>query len=185
MSLLSASLSKGFIVGGMSSGGNLTAVITHRARDDPFFADKKITGQILMIPTVLHLDGYPTEYKSELLSLEQNRDSPLLGETDLRRLFGWIGAPDATDPEISPLRYSSHRDIPPAYIQVCGLDPLRDEALLYDKLLREAGVVTKLDIYPGVPHTFHIFAPKIKQAVKFERDFRDGLRWLLDGAPQL
>ncbi|OCH90772.1 hypothetical protein OBBRIDRAFT_834762 [Obba rivulosa] len=182
-SLLSASLPKGFIVGGMSSGGNLTAVITHRARDDPFFVGHKITGQVLMIPTVLHPDAHPEEYKSELLSVEQNRFAPLLSKADLRRLYGWIGAPEPTDPEISPLRYPSHRGLPPAYIQVCGLDPLRDEGLLYNKLLKDSGVKTKLEVYPGVPHTFHIFTPNIKQAAKFEKDFKDGLRWLLQGAP--
>ncbi|EMD36107.1 hypothetical protein CERSUDRAFT_116010 [Gelatoporia subvermispora B] len=182
-SLLSASLSQGFIVGGTSAGGNLSAVMTHRARDDPFFSDKKITGQILMMPTVLHPDGYPDEYKSELLSFDQNWDAPLLSRADVRMLFGWIGAPNPRDPNISPLLYPSHKDLPPAYFQVCGLDPLRDEGLLYEKILKEAGVRTRLDIYPGVPHTFYLFTPDIKQAVKLEKDLNDGIRWLLQGGP--
>lgn len=46
-----------------------------------------------------------------------------------------------------------HKHLPPAYLQVCGLDPLRDEALIYGRVLREeAGVKTKIDIYKGLGH---------------------------------
>jgi acetyl esterase/lipase len=38
---------------------------------------------------------------------------------------------------------------------VSGVDPVRNEALIYEKVLREDyGVKTKLDVYPGVPHVF-------------------------------
>lgn len=48
-----------------------------------------------------------------------------------------------------------HHDLPPAYFQICGQDPLRDEALVYEKVLREEfGVKTKVDVYPGLPHGF-------------------------------
>jgi acetyl esterase/lipase len=41
---------------------------------------------------------------------------------------------------------ANHTGLPPAYIQICGLDPLRDEGLLYERLLREQGVPTRLDM---------------------------------------
>lgn len=46
----------------------------------------------------------------------------------------------------SPLLYSSHANLPPALFQLTGLDLLRDEGLLYEKLLREAGVKTRLHV---------------------------------------
>lgn len=49
------------------------------------------------------------------------------------------------DPDVSPL-LADHTGLPPAYLQVCGLDPMRDEGLLYERLLRELGVPTKLDM---------------------------------------
>lgn len=42
---------------------------------------------------------------------------------------------------------ADHHDIPPAFIQVAGFDPLRDEAILYGKLLDEAGVKNKVEVY--------------------------------------
>lgn len=51
------------------------------------------------------------------------------------------------DPDVSPLLFASLEGLPPAYMQVCGLDPMRDEALVYHERLQEAGVPCKLDMY--------------------------------------
>ena len=56
---LSASPSKGFLVGGPSAGGNLAAAMTLRARDDAFFTTRPLTGQLLQYPVVCHPDAYP------------------------------------------------------------------------------------------------------------------------------
>ncbi|GJJ12937.1 hypothetical protein Clacol_007184 [Clathrus columnatus] len=49
------------------------------------------------------------------------------------------------NPEFSPL-LSSFEGLPAAYIQNAGGDPLRDEGFLYGKLLKQAGVTTKVDV---------------------------------------
>ncbi|KAL0576439.1 hypothetical protein V5O48_005544 [Marasmius crinis-equi] len=175
----SASLQKGFIVGGSSAGGNLAAVLAHLARDDAFFKDKPVTGQLLHIPPVIHYDAVPEKYKSSLLSLEQNKDAPTLGKEHLITMMS-LYKPPPTDTRISPLLLESHKGLPAAYLQVCGLDPLRDEGLLYEKVLKEAGVPTKLDVYPGVPHGFEGYFFDIKQAAKLREDFHVGLQWLLE-----
>lgn len=59
VSLLQVSLDKGFVVGGSSAGANLAAAVALRARDDPFFKDKPLTGQVLEIPATIHPLGYP------------------------------------------------------------------------------------------------------------------------------
>jgi len=163
----------------MSTGGNFAAVMAHRARDDPTFANHPLTGQILSMPLVIHPDVYPEHYKSELLSVEQNRDALLINAAFIRQAYTDFGVqPNA--PEASPLLYPSHEALVPAYIQVCGLDPLRDEGLLYTKVLQEAGVKTKVDIYPGVPHGFYTIFPEMVQAIKFEKDLKTAITWLLD-----
>jgi hypothetical protein len=100
------SLSKGFIVGGISAGGNLTAAVTHRSLKDPFFEKHKITGNLLQIPAVVHPAACPPElvphllssnrrnkfpqhrYASELLSWAQNAEAPILGKAQIDLFYG-------------------------------------------------------------------------------------------------
>ncbi|KAK1218458.1 hypothetical protein PQX77_018856 [Marasmius sp. AFHP31] len=141
----SASLKKGFLVGGTSAGGRLTAVISHLARDDPFFNDEPVTGQLLHIPGVVHHSVVPEKYKSLYRSIEQNKDAPILSRSGMDHFYAMY-KPVPTDTKYSPLLLETHKDLPPAYLQVCGLDPLRDDGLIYEKVLREAGVPTKLEV---------------------------------------
>ncbi|EEB94038.1 hypothetical protein MPER_07220 [Moniliophthora perniciosa FA553] len=134
----SASLDKGFIVAGLSAGANLAAVLAHLARDDPFFKDKPITGQHLQVP----FKGYAAEIcilsGISLLSMEQVKNPPGLSKEACYDYLTWYNA-SPEDLRISPLLLPSYKGLPPAFIQVCGLDPLRDEGILYEKVLKEAG----------------------------------------------
>ncbi|KAJ7495056.1 Alpha/Beta hydrolase protein [Mycena latifolia] len=178
---ISGDPTKGLFVGGASAGAHSSAVIAHRARDDPFFAAHPLTGQILQIPAVLHPGATcPEEFKAELLSMEQNKDAPILSKAKMDSFYDFLQAP-AAHPEASPLLLK-HAGLAPAYFQVAGLDPLRDEGLLYERVLRESGVKTKVDIYPGVPHAFYAAFPQLAASRKLDKDFRTGLAWLLAGA---
>ncbi|KAJ6571866.1 Alpha/Beta hydrolase protein [Mycena capillaripes] len=159
--LFHADLKKGFIIGG------------RRLHD----RDGELTGQLLQALPVGNTSAVPEKWRF-LLSYEQNKRGPSL---TLECLFG----ADPVDPSVSPLLYPSHRRrLVPAVVQVCGLDPLRDEGLLYDRMLREAGVRTRTTTYAGVPHALQYSFPRFKIAIKWEEDFRAGLQWLLDGTPQ-
>ncbi|KAJ6506536.1 Alpha/Beta hydrolase protein [Mycena sanguinolenta] len=171
------SLSKGFVVGGISAGANFAAAVTHRLVKDPFFEKHNITGNLLQLPAVVHPAACPPEYASQLSSWAQNADAPILGKVAMDLFWDCLNGPP-THPDISPL-LADHTGLPPAYIQICGLDPHRDEGLLYERLLREKGVPTRLDIYPGVPHGFHVYAPTMTAAKKWEADMRAGLKWIL------
>ncbi|KAF7297779.1 Abhydrolase-3 domain-containing protein [Mycena kentingensis (nom. inval.)] len=186
-SLLRADLNKGFILAGLSAGAHLMALLAHRLRDDPFFAGTPITGQVLQFPLLVHPDAYPEHYKDRLLSYQQNKQGPILSSQIV--LESWYHLLSETnvlpsDPTASPL-LALHNNLPPTVIQVAGLDPLRDEGLLYNDLLRNAGVKTRLEIYPGLPHTFNYPFGQFRAAKQYEKDYRAGLRWLLAGAPDL
>lgn len=61
------------------------------------------------------------------------------------------------------------------------MDPLRDEGLIYEKILREeCGVSTKLDLYPGLPHGFWSWWPTAAFSQKQVKDSAEGFRWLLE-----
>ena len=53
------------------------------------------------------------------------------------------GAPPS-DLRLSPLLASAHTGLPPAFIQVMEMDPIRDDGIVYERVLREAGISTKL-----------------------------------------
>ncbi|KAH9074270.1 Alpha/Beta hydrolase protein [Lactarius deliciosus] len=177
---LSVSLKKGFLLGGCSAGGTLSAGLSIRVRDDPLFSDTPVTGQYLAAPLLVHADAY-SRFPNELLSLEQNKDAPNLTKEEMLWTFKAIGASDPMDPELSPVLASSHANLPPTFFQICGLDPLRDDGFLYDRLLREAGCKTFVKVYPGLPHVFHADYPTLKSSEQYQSDIRTGLRWLLDG----
>jgi acetyl esterase/lipase len=55
---------------------------------------------------------------------------------------------DLIDPINFPIFAESFDKFPRFYMQVPGLDPLVGEGLLFERILRENGVETKLDYYP-------------------------------------
>ncbi|KAA1473907.1 hypothetical protein DENSPDRAFT_840443 [Dentipellis sp. KUC8613] len=173
--ILNVSLSKGFIVAGQSAGGEITGILTHRARDDSFFHDKPLTGQILEVPAIIHPLGYPEQYKDELLSTEQNKDSPFLSREQMTAFLSVYGA-SPTDVEAWPLLQKSHEGLPPAVLHICGMDPLRDDGILYNKVLKEAGVKTKFHMYPGAPHIFQLVLPQLEISKRYLDDFSTGLQ---------
>lgn len=70
--------------------------------------------------------------------------------------------------------------MPRVYFQACGLDSTRDCTLVMEKVWRDAGVPTRLDVYPGMPHVFWALGlPPIEQINKQEEDTKKGLSWLM------
>jgi acetyl esterase/lipase len=78
--------SKGFIVGGTSAGGNLSAVMGLLARDHEL--SPPLTGLYLCIPAVLSDDVVPEKYAPLYLSYEQNRDAPILPVSAIKLFMG-------------------------------------------------------------------------------------------------
>ena len=66
--LLSASPRKGFLIGGVSAGANFATVLSRWARDDEFFKDQPLTGQVLQIAGLIHSDA-PLPEKFVTLSI--------------------------------------------------------------------------------------------------------------------
>ena len=134
-------------VAGDSAGGNLAAVCTQLVRDE---GGPALAGQVLIYPSV----------DSTCLSRSKIEFArgPILTRRDTDGFFAnYLGtAPDALtalDPLISPALGQLH-DLPPALVQVAGLDPLRDEGRRYAYALRAAGVPADLTEYPRAPHGF-------------------------------
>lgn len=173
-----ATPSVGFVVGGTSAGGNITAVIAHLARDEKL--SPPLTGQYLSIPALVPSNRVPEKYKHLYLSMAQNVDVPVLPVVAID-MFMRGYQPDDDSPLYNVIcDPKGHWNLPPAYFQINGLDPLRDEGLIYEKILREEmGTKTKLDMYPGLPHGFWGFFPMLKASTQFREDMVKGMGWLL------
>ncbi|KAF2723123.1 alpha/beta-hydrolase [Polychaeton citri CBS 116435] len=175
--VLKADPTKGFIIGGVSAGGNVSSVVATMAVEQPL--RHPITGQWLAVPTLMNEDNVPDKYRQYYLSMEHNTDTPVLAARDLDIIQGFINA-DAS----SPLRYPVLTKAPlsrqpKAFIQACGLDPIRDDALVWDEMLKEAGVQTRTELYPGCPHAHWSFMPGLDITTKARVDTVVGMAWLL------
>lgn len=173
---LGADPSNGFIVGGTSAGAGLTAVCARKAQVEPLAYP--LTGQWLNVPSILSEHQIPEKWKHLYVSKQQNERAPILPSSALNALqkhTGW----DFNSPWRSPLS-STHSlaGLPKTYIQVDGMDCLRDDGLLYDEMLKEAGVETRCDLYVGCPHAHATFVPG-KAAEKAHVDLLKNIGWLL------
>jgi len=178
---LGADPSKGFLVGGTSAGGNIAATIAHLARDEKL--SPPLTGCHLMIPAICNIDALPEKYMKDQHSWEQNKNAAILSRKACDLFWDCYVPESERDNELfSPLVFKTgHADLPPHYLQICGADPLRDEALIYEKVLREEeGLSTKVDVYPGLPHGFWSVFPTIESSKRFVEESVKGVQWLLE-----
>lgn len=97
----------------------------------------------------------------------------------IQKAFELYGVPRESwgSPFVSPLLANDFTNLPPTYLQVTTLDLHKDEGLIQQQLLAEAGVRTKMDIYEGMPHAFWLL-PRIKRAALATVDLVLGMQWL-------
>ncbi|KAE9569658.1 AB hydrolase superfamily protein [Colletotrichum fructicola] len=167
-----------FVIGGVSAGANLSAVTAQKwvsSKQTP-----KLIGVWLAIPWVLEPEILPEQHAELWLSRQQNTDTLIINAETLR-VTRAAYQPDVLSPDFSPFNDSNrHKNMPPVYFQVCGQDPLRDDGIIYEKVLRDHGVSTKIDVYPGVPHGFADLLPEFELSQKYLVDSVKGFGWLFD-----
>jgi acetyl esterase/lipase len=173
---LGADPSKGLVMGGTSAGAALTAVCARKAQVEPLAYP--LTGQWLNVPSILSEHQIPEKWKHLYVSKQQNKHAPILPSSALdvlQKHTAW----DMNSPWRSPLA-STHSlaGLPNTYIQVDGMDCLRDDGLLYDEMLREAGVQTRCSLYAGCPHAHATFVPG-EAAGKAQLDLVKNVGWML------
>ena len=133
-------------VGGDSAGGNLSAVVALRARDE----DLPLTCQFLLFPMVSAL--HDTEScrafaKGYGLTIEDARWCTA----------NYLGEGARSNPEVSPLLRDDLGGVAPAIIITAEYDILRDEAEQYAARLASEGVPTVLWRALGMTHGFLVY----------------------------
>lgn len=174
---LGANPSKGFIMSGVSAGGNIASAVVTNAISEPLA--HPFTGQWLGVPVLNDDERTPEKYKPYHLSLKHNADAPVLASKAVDAINKHIGV-DFTSPWRFPiLSENPISKQPKAYIMADGMDPLRDDALIWDEILKDNGVATKTDFYPGCPHAHWGFFAGIEVSNKAIVDLIVGIGWLL------
>jgi acetyl esterase/lipase len=138
-------------VAGASSGGAFAAALSLMARDR---GGPAIALQLLVYPV--------TDDRLESPSMREFTASPLWTRGSSEQMWRhYLGAEHGHAPAYAaPARADDLSGLPPAYVMVAELDPLRDEAIEYAGRLLAAGVPVELHCYPGAFHGFDIVAPR-------------------------
>lgn len=180
---LSSTPSKGFILSGGSAGANFVCVLAEVAKSENL--EPPLTGLWSCIPVLFtedqeSRDTIPQKYQEIWFSREQVDHTPVLNNKSARMLLGYY-KPDVTSALWSPFNAASpFRDLPPTFVQVCGRDIIRDDGLIYERMLRDCGTKTRLNVYQGLFHAFWAFLPECKGSKEFMVDIALGFAWLLN-----
>jgi len=133
-------------IGGDSAGGTLTVSSCLMARDRG--SDIKPLFQMLIYPFL--------DRRSESESYRKYTDTPVWNSSLSKQVNALVNP----RPEDTPLAYrspveaDSFEGLPPAYIEVAEFDALRDDGILYSRLLQEAGIEVEFHDTHGTMHGF-------------------------------
>ncbi|OAA77935.1 Alpha/beta hydrolase fold-3 [Akanthomyces lecanii RCEF 1005] len=174
---LGASPTLEFIVAGCSAGGNIAASMALVARDENL--NPPLTGTYLNVPELVSPElKLPDKYAPLWLSRNQNKAAPILDQPFIDFLMECY-KPDFKSHYFAPAHHpQGHAGLPKTYIDVCGLGPFRDDGIIYEQLLQEADVLTKLTIFPGLPHGWWMVLPELEDSKEWHEKTRQGLQWL-------
>jgi acetyl esterase/lipase len=156
-------------IAGNSAGAGLAAAIALLARDQ---GGPQLCMQYLGIP---ELDD-----RLQTPSMLAYTDTPVWHRPNAVLSWRYYLGGEPPTQYAAPARAADLSGLPPAYIDVCEFDPLRDEGIEYAQRLAQAGVHAELHLYPG---TFHgsSMIPGITIAERMFRDANQAVRRLLRG----
>ncbi|GAA4485244.1 hypothetical protein GCM10023191_009590 [Actinoallomurus oryzae] len=109
-------------------------------------------------------------------SYETNRERDAFFRRDLVRALAddFLGADgDPRDPLANPL-YADLSGLAPTYIQVGGDEALLDDARRLEEHARKAGVDVRLDVFPGMQHTFQMAAGRARRPTRRSGEWPPG-----------
>lgn len=131
-------IEESLVVMGISAGCTLAASVILRKIEETRklkIPRPLITGALLSIPWLIHIDNYPMElFKSPEVSAKvQNAEAPVIPSQRLKLFSDLLGARDVTDRllNIPLLSEAELKSWPRTIFQVAGADPLRDDGLLF------------------------------------------------------
>lgn len=187
--------SLGLVLGGVSAGGHLAAVLAGisaavATESKSVLAEglsslaHPITGVFTAVPLLLHESIVPSKYASLWTSPKENADAPILNADALAFTLERIKA-DFRSPWYSPFNLDlagiKSKHAPRVYIQAGQLDILRDDAVIYERALRDEGIAdTRIDVIENIDHVAWCTLPvPTCHSDEIRTKSLDGMAWLL------
>lgn len=154
---------------GDSAGGNLAAATSLTLRDE---GGPNCAAQILLYPCL-----YPAK-DSPFASYDENADAPLMTRATMEWFWDhYLAEPgDGDDPRAAPLKATSLAGLPPTFVIVAELDPLRDEGLAFAERLDAAGTSVVSTLYRGAAHGFWWMDAALSQATDLDEQLGNAIR---------
>ncbi|TDZ16743.1 Arylesterase [Colletotrichum orbiculare MAFF 240422] len=163
--------------GGLSAGGQMSAVLAHFARDEGV----PIKLHLMIVPAtdmrycsrkITRIDESSCPYESARLF--HNLPWGPLGREQWFLKY-WLGDDDDEQERclnewiLTPVLAPNFENLPPAHVVTAEFDLERDEGEYYGDLLRQAGNKVTMKRYAGVPHAFaHYNHPERGLSKSFE-----------------
>jgi acetyl esterase/lipase len=144
---------------GASAGGNLAAAVALLARDR---GGPDLAFQMLLYPC---LDDRMTSPSVQVAG------TPMIDAASCAMAWSHYLDPNAsTVPAYAaPARAIDLAGLPPAYVMVSELDPLRDECIEYATRLLQSGVPTELHVFAGAFHGFDMMPTTLSRRAADEQ----------------
>jgi epsilon-lactone hydrolase len=139
---------------GDSAGGGLTFSSLLRLRDE---------GVPLPAAAVALSPWTDLAMTGESLRMNAGRDPSLVPERAQSFARHYVGSADPRHPHVSPL-YGNPAGLPPCLIHVGSDEILRDDSVRMAEKLRAGGCSVELEIWPRMPHAWHLFARVLPEA---------------------
>lgn len=150
---------------GDSSGASLAVATAVLLRDQ---GNSPVRFQALLYPA--------TDPSMSSASYRQHADDPFLSADEMAWYWSQYGGGKVPDDPLAALStLADLRGLPPTYMLVAGLDPLRDEGLAFAESLRQSGVPVRWREYPDMPHGFLLFAGRLSAAVEGLAEVADAI----------
>lgn len=157
-------------VTGESAGGGHAALLAITARDR---GEIPIAFQALVYPMLDDRTGGVVQMPPHIATVGWSASENQYG---WKAFLGQAPGTASVPARAVPARTPSLAGLPPAFIQVGGVDLFVSEDIDYARRLNEAGVPTQLQVIPGAYHGFDQLSPESPQAKEFYRARIEALR---------
>lgn len=131
---------------GESAGGALATLMCQKLKDEKYPLP---IAQVLAYPPTDYHNNYESTNKYQNAVWTKSANEHLL-KMYFKNIKDW----DAD--YVTPINKKDLKGLPRAYVEVCGMDILRDEGIAYAKKLEKSGVKVTLNIVEGAYHLYDI-----------------------------